>query len=129
MCISQMFRVCKCSSFQLYLLWLRAAGLKSLLQIQDVDGVVRYTKQMALTGNGPRDALAKNRPLGHVLLRTVPGQERWGRGSFRIGTPLVNRREGHMYHPLVLQRAMEVMEGDGGRAQMSSCVVVKPSQF
>lgn len=99
------------------------------MQVQEVDRVVRNTKQMALTDNVPRDTLAKNGPQGHVLLRTVPGQARRRRRPFRTGTLLVNKRQGHVCHTLVLQRAMEVVEGDGGRAQMSSGVVVKLSQL
>lgn len=58
-----------------------ASGSRCEWEVQDVSEVVRYTKQMAFADNGPRDALAKNGPLGHALLR--PGQERWGEGVFQ----------------------------------------------
>lgn len=70
---------------------------------------------MALTGNGPRDALAKNGSLGHVLLRTVPGQKRWG-GYFQDWHSL--SQQGHICHPLV---AMEVVEGVGKDADVLRC--------
>lgn len=84
----------------------------SRLLTQEVGGVVRYTKQMALTGNGPRDALAKTRPLGHVLRRTVAWSRMMGVGDFRTDSPSVHRRQGHMCRPFLLSRAMEVVEGE-----------------
>lgn len=127
-----MFWECKCSSLHLYPPWLRAVDLMSLLQVQDVDGVVRSAKQTAMPGNGARDALgiSKNGPLGRVFLRTVPGQERWGWGDgvFQDWSSL-SQQEARPHVPaLSATKGHGGGEGrEGGRAQMSSDVVVKPS--
>lgn len=70
-------------------------------------GVVRYTEQMALTG----DTLAKNGPLGCALQRAGPRQEGWGWGYIRTDSPSVNRRQSYLCQPLLLQRSTEVGEG------------------
>lgn len=79
-------------------------------------GVVRYTEQMALTG----DTLAKNGPPGCALQRAGPRQEGWGWGDFRTDSPSVNRRQSYCH------RGPQRWGRDKGkRAQVSSGMVVK----
>lgn len=66
-------------------------------------GLADTQNKMAFTGNGPRDVFVKNGPLGHVLQRR------------ESDTPSVNQRQGHMCQPLLLQRALEVVEGGKGK--------------
>lgn len=84
-------------------------------------GVVRYTEQMALTG----DTLAKNEPLGCALQRAGPRQEGWGWGYIRTDSPSVNRRQSYLCQPLLLQRSQRWGRDKRRRAQVSSGMVVK----
>lgn len=88
-------------------------------------GVVRYTEQMALTGVGPGDALAKNGPLGCALQRAGPRQEGWGWGTSGL-TPLRSTGDKATYASLYCCRGPRRWRRDKRRrAQMSSGVMVK----